>query len=79
MKRILLVISLASMTGCSSLVQLSEKHSGERSVMRVEHREKVKEVKEKNEKEMDKLVKKQSIEFGLYTADKLKKLREFFK
>lgn len=78
MKKLFLIAIIVSMTGCSSLVQMNEKHSGQRKELRAEQKQEIKELKITHKKETKKLKTKQSVEFSLYVANKIGLLKKFF-
>lgn len=68
MKKIIFSLSLLGLVGCSSLNHLNTEHKAQK-----------KELKLQQKKETEKLKTKQSLEFGVYIAGKIKLLKEFFK
>lgn len=90
MKKVLFIITILSMTACSSLKSINTEHKTQRKELRAEQLEKKKELGERHKLESKKLSKrlelerellkaKQALELAKYGTDKYKELKELIK
>lgn len=77
-QKLLIVTTIAIVLQACSAIDLAKNHSQQDKALKSEYLSKIRAEKEIYKKEETKLEAKQSLEFGILVAHKLKLLREFF-
>lgn len=79
MKKVIMLILATMLFNACTVLDMSRAHRQEKKELRMETREKIRPIEEEYNKELKKVKTRQSLEFGVLVAKKIKALKELLK